>query len=113
MLVEPVSETWLAAGGRKTIAARLRPLCPDSLLEPMAEAAIFLRFNRKRNRWVKVDPTLRLARVLLTRERRWTFPRVAGVITTPTLRPDGSLLDASGYDPRPNFIYCPDLRCRQ
>ena len=100
MLVEPVSEAWLAADGRKTIAARLRPLCPDSMLEPMAEAAIFQRFNRKSNRWVKVDPTLQLARLLLTRERRWTFPRIAGVITTPTLRPDGSLLDASGYDPR-------------
>ena len=107
MLVEPVSEAWLAADGRKTIAARLRPLCPDSLLEPMAEAAIFQRFNRKSNRWVKVDPTLQLARLLLTRERRWTFPRVAGVITTPTLRPDGSLLDASGYDPRSELYLLP------
>jgi hypothetical protein len=107
MLVEPVSEAWLAAGGRKTIAARLRPLCPDSLLEPMAEAAIFLRFNRKSKRWVKVDPTLQLARLLLTRERRWTFPRVAGVITTPTLRPDGSLLDSSEYDSRSELYLLP------
>ena len=46
MLVEPVKEAWLAADGRKTMAARLRPLCPDSLLEPIAEATILQRYNR-------------------------------------------------------------------
>src|SRR5262245_9104787 len=100
MLVEPVKEAWLAADGRKTTAARLRPLCPDSLLEPIAEAAILHRYHRKRKRWVHVDPTLQLARLVLTRERRWTFPCIAGVITTPTLRPDGSLLATEGYDQR-------------
>src|SRR5262249_31752222 len=98
MLVEPVKEAWLAADGRKTMAARLRPLCPDSLLEPIAEATILQRYNGKR--WGQVDPTLQLARLILARERRWTFPRIAGVITTPTLRPDGSLLALEGYDQR-------------
>jgi RepB DNA-primase from phage plasmid len=59
-LVEPVSETMVAADGRKTVIARLRPFCPDSLLESVAEAAIFQRFNRKRNSWVDVDPPLQL-----------------------------------------------------
>ena len=39
-------------------------------------------------------------RLVLSHERRWAFPRISGVITTPTLRADGSLLSASGYDPR-------------
>ena len=47
------------------------------LLEPIAEAAIFQRFNRKRNIWVDVDPPSQLVRMVLTRERRWAFPRIS------------------------------------
>src|SRR5260370_27327517 len=88
-LVEPVSETMTAADGHKTVIARLRAFCPDSLLESVAEAALFQRFNRKRNSWVDTDPPLQLVRMVLARERRWTIPRVGGVITTPTLRAHG------------------------
>jgi hypothetical protein len=109
-LVEPVSETMLAADGRKTVVARLRPLCPDSLLEPIAEAALFQRFNRKRNSWADIDPPLQLVRMVLARERRWTIPRVGGVITTPTLRADGSLLANPGYDPRSELYLLPGLQ---
>jgi RepB DNA-primase from phage plasmid len=109
-LVEPVSETMVAADGRKTVIARLRPFCPDSLLESVAEAAIFQRFNRKRNSWADVDPPLQLVRTVLVRERRWAIPRVGGVITTPTLRADGSLLAAPGYDPRSELYLLPGLQ---
>jgi hypothetical protein len=97
-LVEPVAESVLAAGGR-TVAARLRPFCPDSLLGPIAESAAFHRYDRKRNAWVEIDPPPQLVRMILVGERRWRFSRVNGVITTPTLRPDGSLLADPGYDP--------------
>ena len=100
----------IAANGRKTVIARLRALCPDSLLEPVAEAAIFQRFNRKRNLWVDVDPPLQLVRMILVRERRWTIPRVGGIITTPTLRADGSLLATPGYDPRSELYLLPGLQ---
>jgi hypothetical protein len=109
-LVEPVCETMTAANGRKTVIARLRALCPDSLLEPIAEAAIFQRFNRKRNSWVDIDPPLQLVRMVLVRERRWAIPRVGGIITTPTLRADGSLLATPGYDPRSELYLLPGLQ---
>ena len=38
-------------------------------------------------------------RAVLSNDGKWVFPKVAGVIMTPTLRPDGSLLDTPGYDP--------------
>ena len=34
----------------------------------------------------------------LLEKGKWHFPKVAGVITTPTLRPDGTILDNHGYD---------------
>jgi putative DNA primase/helicase len=109
-LVEPVSETMAAADGRKTVIARLRAFCPDSLLESVAEAALFQRFNHKRNSWVDTDPPLQLVRTVLVRERRWMIPRVGGIITTPTLRADGSLLATPGYDPRSELYLLPGLQ---
>ena len=100
----------MAASGRKTDARGSARFPPDSLLEPVASAAIFQRFNRKRNLWVDVDPPLQLVRMILARERRWTIPRVSGIITTPTLRPDGSLLSAPGYDPLSELYLLPGLQ---
>ena len=48
--------------------------------------------------------------MILARERRWTIPRVSGIITTPTLRPDGSLLATPGYDPRSELYLLPGLQ---
>src|SRR6516225_5119946 len=48
--------------------------------------------------------------MVLSRERRWVFPHVSGIITTPTLRPDGSLLDIAGYDPRSELYLLPSLK---
>jgi hypothetical protein len=40
--------------------------------------------------------------------RRWGHLRpLLGVVTTPTIRPDGSLLDVPGYDPVTRLVYAP------
>ena len=97
-LVEPVAETMTASDGRKTTVARLRELSPESFLAPIAESATFQKWDRKRKALVDTDPPLHYVRVLLATERRWRLPHVTGIITTPTLRPDGSLLADPGYD---------------
>jgi hypothetical protein len=109
-LVYPVAETMTASDGRKTVMARLSSFVVDSFIEPVAEAAIFQRFSLKRNRWVDIDPPMQLVRMVLSRERKWVFPRVSGIITTPTLRCDGSLLTAPGYDPRSELYLLPGLQ---
>jgi putative DNA primase/helicase len=110
MLVEPVAETMSASDGRKTVVARLRPLSPESFLGPAAESAAFQKYDRKRNQWVDTDPPLRHMRVILASERRWRFPHVSGVITTPTLRPDGSLLIDPGHDPETELYLLPGFQ---
>jgi hypothetical protein len=106
-LVYPVTETMTAADGRKTVMARLSAFTADSFLEPLAQAGIFQRFSVRRGCWVDTDPPLRLVRMVLSRERCWAFPRVGGIITTPTLRCDGSLLSTPGYDPRSELYLLP------
>jgi hypothetical protein len=110
MLVEPVAENMSAADGRKTTVARLRELSPESFLGPAAESATFQKYNRKVNNWLDTDPPLRHVRVILASERRWRFPHVTGVITTPTLRPDGSLLVDPGHDPETELYLLPGFQ---
>ena len=42
--------------------------------------------------------------MLLKKFGDWTFPTLAGIITTPTLRPDGSILKDAGYDPATQLL---------
>jgi hypothetical protein len=109
-LVYPAYETRMAANKRKTIVARLSAFNADSFVEPVAEAAIFQRWNVRKNAWADVDPPERLVRMALMRARRWAYPHVSGIITTPTLRPDGSLLSAPGYDLSSELYLLPSLQ---
>ena len=108
-LVHPVIETIQAADNCKTTVARLRPFCADSLIEWIADAALFRRFDAKRNCWVDAGPPRQIVASLLAREGRWSIPRVTGIITTPTLRADGSLLADPGYDVRSELYLLPGL----
>ena len=108
-LVHPVVETIPAADGCKTAVARLRPFCADSLIDWIADVALFRRFDARRNRWIDADPPRQVVSSLLAREGRWTIPRVSGIITTPTLRADGSLLANPGYDARSELYLLPGL----
>src|SRR5262249_42701429 len=42
--------------------------------------------------------------------QRWRFPHVNGIITTPTLRPDGSLLADPGYDTETELYLAPGFQ---
>ena len=53
-----------------------------------------------------VFPSLSLMRDVLAMET-WTFPPVAGLVETPIVRPDGSLLTLPGYDALTRLIYRP------
>ena len=106
-MVHPVIETIPAADNCKTTIARLRPFCADSLIEWIADAALFRRFDTRRKQWVDADPPRQVVNSLLAREGRWAIPRVSGIITTPTLRSDGSLLADEGYDARSELYLLP------
>jgi len=109
-LVYPTFENRLAANGRKTTAARLSAFNADSFVEPVAEAAIYQRWSARKKAWIDVDPPNQLVRMALARARRWAYPHVSGIITTPTLRPSGSLLSTPGYDPPSELYLLPSLQ---
>jgi hypothetical protein len=110
MLVEPITEVMPAADGGKTTVARLKELSPESFLPLTAEAATFQKWSVRRKALIDTDPPLHYVRVLLASERRWRLPHVSGIITTPTLRPDGSLLAEPGYDPETELYLAPGFQ---
>ncbi|MFD2135068.1 hypothetical protein ACFSLT_07185 [Novosphingobium resinovorum] len=52
---------------------------------------------------VITDPPRPVAATILSRDGEWQFPRL-GVITTPTLRPDGTILSTPGYDAQTQLL---------
>ncbi len=107
-LVRPIVESVPGPNGALIQVARLRPLCSDSLSDLLAQTMRFQRFDERRRAWANVDPPAKVAAILLSREGKWQLPPIAGIITTPTLRPDGTLLSEPGYDPTTRLYLMPD-----
>jgi hypothetical protein len=97
-LVRPVTEETDASHGRRTKVARLLEVTPIYLRNELDKVAAWMRFDGRKKKEVRSGAPLDIANVILSQEGKWTFPRLAGVITTPTMRPDGSLLVKEGYD---------------
>lgn len=110
-LVRPVIEEVDAAHGRRTRVAQLARVEAPYLRDALCRAAKWEKFNARRKAWVEADAPHDVAVTILARYGEWSFLPVVGVVSTPTLRPDGSLLAEQGYDPATRLILTapPDL----
>ena len=52
----------------------------------------------------RIEPPKQIAEQLLAMVSDWPFPPVIGLIACPTLRPDGSVLTTTGYDPVTGYV---------
>jgi putative DNA primase/helicase len=98
-LVEPL---WRDEPGTETglpiLAMSLVPYNLERMTDQVARnAAEFVRYDARNKRLVAIDPPRGVIETLLERQD-WVFPTIAGIINTPTMRPDGSLLTQQGYD---------------
>jgi putative DNA primase/helicase len=103
-LVKPVLETVRALKGRTTKVVRLREISADMLRDMLSQSATFVRYSTKTKKRTPIDPPHDIARTILSRDGSWGFPELAGVITTPTMRSDGSILSEPGYDPETRML---------
>lgn len=97
-LVRPVIGEVAASGGYKTKVARLVPVTVPLMLDYLSRFAHFQKFDARKQMAVRAHPPEPVAKMILAREGEWSFPHLIGVITAPTLRPDGSLFATPGYD---------------
>jgi putative DNA primase/helicase len=111
-LVRPVPREVPASHGRTTLAAGLAALASPAIRDVLCGVAEFCRYDKRSDEWRVIDPPGDVAAILLAREGRWRLPVIAGVTTTPTLRPDGSLLIEPGYDPATRLYHAGDPALR-
>ncbi len=103
-IVRPMTETLPASGERKTQIPRLAAVDPVYMRLTLARHIRWERFDKRSDDWVPADPSMDIAATILARYGDWQFAPVAGIIGTQTMRRDGSLILAPGYDPSTGLI---------
>jgi hypothetical protein len=108
-LVQPLWSRYRTAKGGETQATTLKALSAQNLAYMInRHAAIYTRYKSDGKELV-IDPPIEALNMLL-KLGHWSFPRCTGVISTPTLRPDGGLLTAAGYDVATGLWHWPDKK---
>ncbi|WP_159013229.1 hypothetical protein [Acidisoma sp. S159] len=107
-LVRPVVQEVPAARGRTTVSAALHTMDSIGMQDVLSGIASWVRFDGRSEDWVRIDPPRNVADIILSRSGLWTLPKIVGVITTPTIRPDGSILSAPGYDSSTRLYHAAD-----
>jgi putative DNA primase/helicase len=108
-LVRPVLSEVPASRGRMTTAAGLTDLKMSAMVDRLCQVAVWQKFDKRQNDWTRRDPPADVAAIILSRVGEWKFPAIAGVITTPTMRPDGTILRQSGYDAATRLYHAEDV----
>jgi putative DNA primase/helicase len=108
ILVRPIVQRVPASKGRFTISASLHQIGAAALIDELSACAGWERYDARAEAWVAANPPKQVADILLSRAGLWTLPSVVGVVTCPTLRPDGSILSAPGYDLQTRLYHAAD-----
>jgi putative DNA primase/helicase len=80
----------------------------DTLRELLGRHAAFVRWSKTRESYDPCHPPRDVAATILRRGEYHGIRPLDGVIEAPALRPDGSLLWQSGYDPATRLLFLPD-----
>lgn len=99
-LVRPIIREMDVYGSKnKTNVTILYDVEADYLTYICGQLIEYQVYNLRKKEWVPTDPPPKVMQTLLAKVGHWDFPTITGVISTPTMRPDGSLLIKEGYDP--------------
>jgi putative DNA primase/helicase len=106
-LVHHVTVPVAAADGRITNSHRLLPVLAVRLAEVAAETVEFEKYDFKKRSWVRSNCSALIAETLLARGQFGALRVLNRVITCPTLRPDGTILQMPGYDLATSLLFDP------
>ena len=80
---------------------------PHYLSEQLTRCALWEKFDPRSKEWRRKNCPEEVVSKLLARTGEWKLLRLSGAISTPTLRPDGSILQKPGYDAGMQVYYDP------
>ena len=104
IIVRPVQALINVANGQTVDGVRLSAVDKYHLAERLTRAANWWKLD---SRAIDPQPTncpLNVAQTYMSRDGAWRLKMLEGIITAYTLRPDGSILDAEGYDDRTGLL---------
>mgnify|MGYP000857358299 CR=1 FL=1 len=84
----------------------IQPLETNYLIKLLTEKADFIRYNKIENGWDHVDCPHNVAETLIN-ANPWRLPVLLGIVTSPTIREDGTVLEKPGYDEKTGLLYVP------
>jgi Bifunctional DNA primase/polymerase, N-terminal len=103
-LARPIVKTVETFHGRKTSVAQLARVETVYARDMLGRIAEWVRFDMRAKAWVRIDPPPDVATTMLARAGEWKFPTIAGIVTTQTMRPDGTIFAQPGYDPATRLL---------
>jgi hypothetical protein len=103
-VVRPIIDEVEASKGRKTKTARLLAVCEATMLDYLCRWSRWEKYDKRTKKAARANPPGAVARIILARDGEWNFKPLAGVITAPTMRPDGSIFSTPGYDPQTRLV---------
>lgn len=104
LFVRSGSLTRIVQGKDKTESPRIEPLNMDALRARLTRVANFYADNGEF--YTDTFPPRTVCENILARGT-WDFPPLDGIIQTPIVREDGTILDTPGYDPLTRLYYIP------
>ena len=87
-----------AVDGRAILIPGIVRVETPALQHQLGRAATWIKYDGRSRKWAQVDVPVEIATTIAALPNEWPFPAIVGVIATPTMRPDGTLLLVEGYD---------------
>ena len=98
-IVTPRMETLSSGYRKETKVGRATKITASTLtVEFASTAAHYLKWDERKQGYKRTDPPEKVAKALIERGGNYRLPKLAGVYTCQTMRPDGTVLDKPGYD---------------
>ena len=106
-VVRPGIVPIAVSGGGKVAAPLAVRVGDHALVEMMTAAARWERFDGRSRAWAAIDAPHKMAATYLQRVGHWRLPVLSGIVTAPTLRPDGAVLATPGHDVATGLLFDP------
>ena len=99
--------------GKTTTTAQLVEVDLHYMRDMMCRKSQWIKFDQRANAWIDIHPPQEVALIVLNRYGDWTFQSIAGIIGTPTLRPNGTSCRRRATTRRPGCCWWTRRRCRR
>ncbi|KHK02849.1 DNA primase [Desulfovibrio sp. TomC] len=82
------------------------------ILDVLGRYGRFVKLDHRSGELRAADPPKDVAETITGRAGLWPMPPLRGILTCPTLRPDGTLLLTPGYDPKSQYYFAHRLNVK-